>query len=301
MLSGSQQKSVVFILIGIFSVALAVALNIGWIVVSWRQGLLLLLGVIFFCVIIAGVTLNTIFLVREVRKNEQHDTFINSVTHELKTPVASIRLYLETLQSRDVGEQKRKEFYEIMLADSDRLLATINQVLRAARSGRAVRHHVKSMINMNTLVDECVLIARRRHHLPEEAVEARFSESPPNVKGDPEELQAAVLNLLDNAVKYSTAGNVQIRVEVSMPERDTVQICVEDQGIGISRDQLGRIFKRFYRVPEGVATRIHGTGLGLFIVRSVVKRHGGKTFARSPGKGLGSSFTIRLPAAQQAT
>ena len=93
-----------FVVLGCSLVALAVALNVGWIILSWREGVKLFFGVIFFAAIIAGMILNTIFLVREIRRNEQHDSFINAVTHELKTPITSIRLYLETMQRRDVGE-----------------------------------------------------------------------------------------------------------------------------------------------------------------------------------------------------
>src|SRR5947199_9269393 len=118
-------------------VAAAVALNVGWIVLNWRDVGLLFLGVVVFAAIITGLILNTTFLVREIRRNEQHDAFVNAVTHELKTPVTSIRLYLETLQSRPVDDAKRKEFYRIMLDDSDRPLTTIEQVLRTGRLGSA--------------------------------------------------------------------------------------------------------------------------------------------------------------------
>src|SRR5512141_1860733 len=120
-----------FITLGACMVAIAVALNVTWIVLHWRQVVPLVLGIIFFCVIIAGVVLNTIFLVREVRRNEQQDSFLNAVTHELKTPITSIRLYLETLQHRPVDDAKREEFYRIMLDDTDRLLGTVEQVLLA--------------------------------------------------------------------------------------------------------------------------------------------------------------------------
>ncbi len=133
MVPGTTRKSLVFIILGACLVALAIALNVSWIVINWRAGVLLVLGIIFFLVIIGGLVLNTIFLVREVRRNEQHDAFINAVTHELKTPIASIRLYLETLQRRELPDDKRREFYGIMLADSDRLLDLIEQVLRAGR------------------------------------------------------------------------------------------------------------------------------------------------------------------------
>src|SRR3979490_51017 len=132
--SGHRKSIAFFISLGACIVALAIALQVGW-VLSLRTGILLVLGVLFFLVIISGVVLNTIFLVREIRRNEQHDTFINAVTHELKTPVASIRLYLQTLQSREVDDVTRAGFYRIMLEDSDRLLSTIEQVLRTSRLG----------------------------------------------------------------------------------------------------------------------------------------------------------------------
>src|SRR6266481_5110828 len=128
--TGHRKSVVFFITLGAVVVALAVTLNVGWVVLNWRTGVMLVLGFLFFGAIIAGVVLNTIFLVREIRRNEQHDAFINAVTHELKTPVASIRLYLETLLRRDIDDAKRREFYGIMLSDSERLLATIEQVLR---------------------------------------------------------------------------------------------------------------------------------------------------------------------------
>ena len=131
MITGRRRSVIFFTVLGVCLVALALTLNISWIVLNWERAALVVLGVVFFLLIIAGMVLNTIFLVREIRRNEQHDSFINAVTHELKTPVASIRLYLETLQTRELDEAKRREFYRIMLEDSDRLLHTIEQVLRA--------------------------------------------------------------------------------------------------------------------------------------------------------------------------
>src|ERR1051325_7403520 len=120
---GRRRSIAFFIALGAGLISVIILLYVGWVLLNWRQGILLFLGVLLLAVIIAGVVLNTIFLVREIRRNEQHDAFINAVTHELKTPVASIRLYLETLQTRAVDETKRKEFYRIMLEDSDRLLS----------------------------------------------------------------------------------------------------------------------------------------------------------------------------------
>src|SRR6201986_3861308 len=134
-LAGRRKTIAFFITLGAGLILVITLLYVGWVLLNWRHGILLFLGVILTMVIIAGVVLNTIFLVREIRRNEQHDSFINAVTHELKTPVASIRLYLQTLQAREVDDGKRQEFYRIMPEDSDRLLATIEQVLRAASTG----------------------------------------------------------------------------------------------------------------------------------------------------------------------
>ena len=297
MVPGTTRKSLVFMIIGACLVALAIALNVSWIVINWRAGVLLVLGIIFFLVIIGGLVTNTIFLVREVRRNEQHDAFINAVTHELKTPVASIRLYLETLQRRELPPDKRAEFYRIMLADNDRLLELIEQVLRAGRSRQRLLH--QSRLDLRPLVRETVSLARVRHHLAEDAVayvEHVDGEPMATVMGDPDELKAAVSNLIDNAIKYSP-GAVAVEVELLALDARRVAVRVRDRGIGISKSELKRVFRRFYRIPEAVAMRVKGSGLGLFIVSSVARKHGGRVSAESDGPGQGSTFTLQLPIA----
>src|SRR6516225_7851549 len=133
--AGRRKSIAFFIALGAGLISVVILLYVGWVLLNWKTGILLFLGILLLAMIIAGVVLNTIFLVREIRRNEQHDAFINAMTHDLKTPVASNRLYLETLQSRAVDEEKRKEFYRSMLDDSDRLLSTIEQVLRTGRMG----------------------------------------------------------------------------------------------------------------------------------------------------------------------
>ena len=258
--------------------------------------MLIVFGSIFFLVIIALGVVNTIFLVREIRRNEQHDSFINAVTHELKTPVASIRLYLETLQSRELDEPKRREFYRIMLEDSDRLLHTIDQVLRAGATGSILRRSARVRLDLAQIARECVELARTRFHLGPDALE--YVEHTPQafVLGDVEELKAAVWNLIDNAVKYSQ-GEPRIVVELDELHNNGVALRVTDHGVGIAPAELKRIFKRFYRIPASVAVRTKGSGLGLFIVRSVARKHGGRAYAQSAGPGQGSTFTLQLPAA----
>jgi two-component system sensor histidine kinase SenX3 len=292
-----RRKSVAFfITLGACLVALAIALNVGWIILNWREVALLVLGIIFFVVLIFGVVLNTTFLIREIRRNEQHDAFINAVTHELKTPIASIRLYLDTLRTREVDEEQRREFYNIMLADSERLLLTVEQVLRAGRTGLKRRRIANSVINLSEIVQECLELTRIRYGLNERAL--IYSESPEarsaKVSGDIDELRSAFSNLLDNAVKYSD-NEVHVSVSVAALDDKRVAVRVADQGIGIPSAQLKRIFKRFYRVPGRFMARVKGTGLGLFIVHSVVTKHGGRVFAESPGLGHGSTFIVHLP------
>jgi len=301
MITGRRRSVIFFTVLGICLVVLAVTLNVSWIVLNWRRGVLAILGVVFFLVIIAGLVLNTIFLVREIRRNEQHDSFINAVTHELKTPVASIRLYLQTLQTRELDDDRRREFYRIMLEDSDRLLHTIDQVLRAGSAGSRLRRGARTRVNLAEITRETVVLARTRFRLSTEALayDERAAVADAVVVGDADELRAAVWNLLDNAVKYSSADDVRIQVRLETAEDGRLAVRVADSGVGISAGELKRIFRRFYRIPTGVV-RAKGSGLGLFIVRSVARKHGGRAFAESDGTGRGSTFTLLLPKAADA-
>ncbi len=293
----SRRKKIAFFLIlGISLVTAAVFLTVIWLVLNWRQGVLLFFGVVFFIAIITGLILNTIFLVREIRLNEQHDSFINAVTHELKTPIASIRLYLETMQRREIEPKKRQEFYKLMLEDTDRLLGTVEQVLKAGEAGYKNRARHRVELDFGNLVRECVDLARTRHRLQSEMLKfgAPVNGSAAKVQGDPEELRTAVSNLLDNAIKYS-GKNVDVTVRVEAPDENRVVLSVKDRGVGIPEDELKRIFKRFYRAPGRARSHAKGTGLGLFIVRSVARAHGGKVFAVSDGEGKGTTFTLELP------
>ena len=233
----SRRGTIVFFLcLGIGLVALAVALNVGWIILNWREGVLLFFGIIFFALLIAGMVVNTIFLVRELRRSEQHDSFINADTHELKTPVASIRLHLETLQRRDLAEARKQEFYKIMLSDADRLTETIEQVLRAGRAGDKRAGREKAEVDFGQLVQDCLDVIRTRHHLPPQAM--RYEQALNNgngvrVLGSLEDLRTAVSNILENAVKYS-GDNVDVAVRLETPDDKRVRLEVKDQGVGIA-------------------------------------------------------------------
>jgi signal transduction histidine kinase len=294
----SRRGTIVFFLcLGIGLVALAVALNVGWIILNWREGVLLFFGIVFFALIIAGMVVNTIFLVRELRRSEQHDSFINAVTHELKTPVASIRLHLETLQRRNLPEERKQDFYRIMLSDADRLTETVEQVLKAGRAGDKKAGRDKADVDFGQLVRECMDAIRTRHHLQPEAL--RYEELTSNgnglhVNGSAEDLRTAVSNVLDNAIKYS-GDLVDVQVRLETPDEKRVVLRVQDHGVGISPDNLKRIFRRFHRVTNRSLAHVKGTGLGLFIVKSIAKKHGGTAFAVSEGEGRGTTVVIELP------
>ena len=262
---------------------------------NWRNVVPLVLGIISFGMIIAGLVLYTIFLVREIRRSEQQDSFLNAVTHELKTPITSIRLYLQTLERRTLSDDQRRDFYRLMLDDTDRLMGTVEQVLRAGEIRQRRSRDLWKDVNFTAIVEECLELARLRHHLSADAL--RFGDTPPEpitLLGNPEELRTAVANLIENAVKYS-GQQPSIRVDVATPNIDTVILRVRDKGVGIPRNELKRIFKRFHRVHSQATGQVKGTGLGLFIVRSIARRHGGEAFAESEGEGQGSTFTLRLP------
>ena len=294
-ISSRRRAIAFFVVLGVCLVLLAVGLNVGWIILNWREGVLLFLGIIFFALLIAGLIVNTSFLVREIRRNEQHDSFINAVTHELKTPIASIRLYLQTLQHRDVDETQRHEFYRLMLDDTDRLLGTVEQVLKAGEAGNKKQDR-RVPVDFGDLVRECVEVARTSHHLQPESL--RFEQSVngagANVLGDPEELRTAVSNVLDNAVKYSGATwrfpyGWTLRMRSTWPSVFAIMVS------GIPAAELKRIFKRFYRVSNRSLSHVKGTGLGLFIVRAIVRKHGGRVFAESEGEGQGTTVVLELP------
>jgi signal transduction histidine kinase len=292
---GRRRSIALFIALGAGLILVTLLLYVGWVLLHWRTGPLLVLGVFLLAMIIGGMILNTIFLVREIRRNEQHDAFINAVTHELKTPVASIRLYLETLQTRTVDEDKRREFYRIMLEDSGRLLATIEQILRTGRIGASSRSLNLSRVEMRSVVESCVARARTLHAIGEDGLRYQPGE-PVSFIADEEEVRAAVANLIDNAIKYS-GKDVQVAVDVER-QGNRVAVRVRDRGVGIPKSELKHIFKRFYRIPGPQSSRVKGTGLGLYIVRSVAKRHRGRAWAESEGPGQGSTFVLEFPVAR---
>lgn len=301
-LSSGKRPKWFHITMGVVLIVVAVTLTVGWHILGAEiprvsQGgtlrwVVYFFGTVLFLLLIGGLSLLVVLLVREVRLNERQSNFVSAVTHELKTPVASLKLYLDTLQMRRVPEERREEFYFTMRQDLERLNATINNVLNAAMyTDRSVVH--PEPLDLARLAVRSIDLTCTRYQLPRECF--RFS-GPESLRilGDADALEMAVLNLLDNAVKYSK-DPVLVEVELAENGDGQAHLRVRDHGIGMSRTHLRFVFNRFYRIGSEVRRSHIGTGLGLFIVKSVVKRHKGTVQAESPGPDRGSVFTITLP------
>ena len=296
--------------VGIVLTLIAVGLAVGWQILvvadlapvtrglTTVQWLLIGLGSLFFILIIVGLVLLCAWLVREMRVNQRQQAFLDAVTHEMKTPLASMRLYLETLGRHDLAPERRRAFLGRMEEDVERLEHTVSQVLAAARAEAAVRRPRGGPVDLAAVLSESIEAIRDRHALAEEAIRLEQASSV-SAAGDPDELGVVFRNLLENAVKYSEPP-VEVRVRLSESGDERVQVEIVDRGIGIERRELRKIFQRFYRVGRDVQRHAAGLGLGLFIVGNLVRRQGGRVVARSEGSGRGSRFVVTLRAAEAA-
>jgi signal transduction histidine kinase len=292
--------------LGIVLAILLLALAVGWQILlvgdprpvaaglrrlDWA---LLIHGALFFVSVLAGLVSLSAWLIREMRLNQRQRAFLDAVTHEMKTPLASLRLYVDTLTRHDPEPGRRRHFLALMQDDLARIDRTVDQVLAAARAEEPLRKKRRGHVRLLGVLEECMREVRARHDLPDGAMSLR-SAGDPTVRGDAGELAVVFRNLLDNAVKYSEAP-VEVKVRVA-EVGDHVDVDISDRGIGIPAGELRKIFQRLYRVGRDVRTAA-GLGLGLFIVRNLVRRQGGRVVARSEGHGAGARFVVTLEASQ---
>jgi signal transduction histidine kinase len=293
--------------IGIVLMVLVLLLAVGWQVLVWSglrpvasgltrlQWVLLVLGTVFFVLVLIGLVLLCAWLVREMRSNQRQRAFLDAVTHELKTPLTSFRLYLDTLVRHEPDPERRRDFIDRMRDDLDRLDQTVEQVVAAARAEERGPRPIRERVDLVAVLRQCMIEVCDRHGLSEGAMRLE-AEQTPVVRGDPAELGLVFRNLLENAVKYSEEP-VEVRVLVQPTGDGKVRVEIADRGIGIPPAELRKIFRRFYRAGRDVQRRVSGLGLGLFVVRSLVRRQGGRVVARSEGLGRGSRFVVTLRAA----
>lgn len=291
--------------IGIVSMVLVVTLAVGWQILVWRDEsgaapgmsafdlVLFGFGTLFFLMVFAGLVWLCVKLVLEMRLNQSQRAFLDAVTHELKTPLASFRLGLETLGRHELAPARRSEFLHRMGEDLDRLEYTVAQVLAAARAEHArAKRDSRSSVELGEVIGANVRELRARHRLEGEAVRLD-AVRPLRVRGDEAELGVVFRNLLENAVKYSEAP-VRIRVGIEEASDGRVRVEIADQGIGIPKHELVRIFDRFYRARRDFKRQASGLGLGLFVARTLLRKHGGGIVALSEGAGRGSRFVVTL-------
>jgi len=292
--------------LGITLSVVALGLGVGWqlLVVNIEpvaRGLtaahwaLIVLGSLLSLLILVGLLLLCVWLVREIRFNQRQQAFLDAVTHEMKTPLAALRLYLETLGRHDVAAERRRIFLTRMEEDVERLERTVVQVLAAARAEGPAPRTPPPPTDLTELLRELADDVRRRHGLPEEAIRIDRVRPLPAL-GDATELGLVFRNLLENAVKYSEPP-IEVKVHLSEGDDGRVRAEIADRGIGIERGELRKIFQRFYRAGRDFQRQAAGLGLGLFIVRSLVRRNGGRVEALSEGSGRGSRFVVTLRAA----
>ncbi len=272
-----------------------VMLMVSWIVLlaqlnSWGP---LTIGTIIFALILVGLMVYLVITIKEVRLNQRQVNFVDSVTHELKSPIASLRLYLETLEMRELDPEKRAAFYRVMDSELTRLDSLINQLLEVGRLDAIGHHSEPEDISLGPLLERCAETARV-HHKCADATVFRFDVEPAVVHARPMVLEMIFGNLLDNAIKYAaTTPAVDVEVRVRKRNRVVTRIC--DNGEGVPHEMRNKIFKMFYRGGNELERTKKGTGLGLYIVRTLVHLLKGTISVKNRENGPGSVFEVDLP------
>jgi signal transduction histidine kinase len=259
---------------------------------SWMPTIVLAAGWVMGLAVIGGLILFVVSLARQIRLNQRQQNFIDSVTHELKSPLTSLKLHLETIQRRPLTPDQLAGFTATMLADVERLDRLIDHVLEAARADSIRRAPRREPVDLPACVGVVARLVERRHGLRVDTIEVRGTA--PMLHTDPSALELVLTNLLDNAVKYSL-GEVRVSVTLASTAGGGVSIAVADAGVGIPKGHVRRVFHRFYRVGNELTRIRQGTGLGLYIVKETVRQLGGSIRAESPGEQQGSVFTLTLP------
>jgi anti-sigma regulatory factor (Ser/Thr protein kinase) len=250
-------------------------------------------GSFFFLIMLLGAYLiyATLYRAEELKFAQQN--FLHSVTHELKAPLASIRLYLQTIMSGKIGSERTQELLPKMIEDCDRLEGLIDNVLEAGHFSRDGYQLKLTVANLTDDLHEYIDDLEPFVHRHGGTISRTLADSIV-VSTDYQALRRVITALIDNAVKYSAPGRRDIAVTLES-DSSHCRLSVRDRGQGIDKKEQPKIFDRFYRSADDAARQVRGTGLGLFLVREIVEAHGGKVTVDSPGPDQGSTFVITLP------
>lgn len=282
------------IILGTTLLVLIVVLLVFWIIgqVTNQQYVLLTVGVIFFALVIVGITLYLILSIKEVRLTQRQANFIDAVTHELKSPLASLKLYLQTMTMREVEPEQQRQFHGFMLDDVERLDALIDDLLEAAKLDHRQRDEPTEDLDPLPILKRCVETVQRRHELAEGSV--RIEAVPCVIRGRPRDLELIFNNLLDNAAKYGgTPPQIIICIQPRGLKRVTIRIS--DNGSGVPSDMRRKIFLRFLRGGSELERQTKGTGLGLYLVKELVSKLRGRIHVHGRGPLSGANFEVELP------
>jgi len=292
------------ITLAVVMIVLLVALTIGWVILSVREALagtslsglywtLLSVGTIFLVLVLLGVVFYLVLWIKAVNLAQQQSNFIDAVTHELKSPIASLKLYLQTLGRHNVSEQEQASFVRTMLEDVERLDTLINHLLEAARLEHEPLEAEGEEVDVATVLAKCRDIVCQRHRVAKEVVEMKLE--PTQIRARPVDVELIFSNLIDNAVKYA-GSPPQAWIEMTGTPVGGVLVRISDNGRGIPQQWRWKIFRRFVRLGQELEREKPGTGLGLYIVDTLVRRLRGQIVVRDRTGGSGTVFEVRLPA-----
>lgn len=280
------------ITLGVVMIVLLVGLIVLWVLRTLDTWGLLTVGTTFLVLVLVGVVLYLTIAVTQISLYQRQSNFIDSVTHELKSPIASLKLYLQTLSRRNVPEAQQADFYRFMLDDLDRLDTLINHMLDAARLDQVPLDDEILNVELSPLLETVAQTVCLRYRIPADTVS--LDVAPTILRGRSIDVEMVFRNLIDNAVKYSGA---QAKVDIQSWDngRGMVVTRISDNGPGIPAKLRRKIFGRFVRLGNELERVQTGTGLGLFIVRTLVRRMKGKIVVRGRGSQPGTVFEVELP------
>jgi len=298
------------ITLGVVMIVLVVVLTALWItgnVLGATGGIgsgavfwvILAIGAVLLAAVLAGVIAYLTLTVKAFNLNRRQSNFIDAVTHELKSPIASLKLYLQTLDRRSVDEQQQQDFHRFMLEDVERLDSLINHLLDAARIERETAPIPDEAVRLDELLSQCAVAACVRYRIPTDAVTVQSPELV--VQSQLVQLEILFRNLIDNAVKYS-GSPPEVQVQVKTDGDQKVLVSIIDNGAGIPAHQRRKVFGRFIRLGNELERSTPGTGLGLYLVRNVIKEIGAtiRVIDRDQGSGTEFEVTLNAPIRQPA-